>query len=93
MPETIEQIELKDFITKALEDIEMGVDTNIRSFKDAIEFEISITKSQNLAGDVKIYVASGSGEVSKESISKIKFQVYPKITNTDQFAVKEITSS
>ncbi len=78
MPEKIEQIELRDFIAKAIDDIENGVDISKRDIKDAIEFEISVTKSQELKGNVKIYVAEGGGEVDKESIAKLKFQVNPQ---------------
>jgi len=82
MADIIEQIELKDFIRKALEDIESGADTKSRGFKGAVEFEISVTKSQKLEGDVKIYVASGAGEINKESIAKIKFEIWPKTQRT-----------
>lgn len=77
MSEQIEQIELEEFIKKTLSEIEKGAEIGKRRFKDAIEFEISISKTQKIGGDVKIYVAKGSGEQSEEKIAKIKFQIYP----------------
>jgi len=92
MSAKFEQIELEEFIKKALQDIEAGAEIGNRSFKDAIEFEISVSKTEKLSGNVKIYVASGEGETNKESIAKIKFQIYPKYPNNEHLRVHEITS-
>lgn len=73
-----EDIELQEFVKKSLQEIESGAEVGQRTFKDAIEFEVSVSRTQKLNGDVKIYVASGSGELSKENVAKIKFQIYPK---------------
>lgn len=78
MTDKMEQIELEEFIRNVLLQIENGADVGKRSFKDAIEFEVSVSKTEKLEGNVKIYVAQGGGEISKESIAKIKFQVFPK---------------
>jgi len=77
MPEQIEQIELEEFIKKTLSEIEKGAEIGKRSFKDAVEFEISISKTQKIGGDIKIYVAKGEAELSQEKIAKIRFQIYP----------------
>lgn len=78
MTNKMEQIELEEFIKNVLLQIESGADIGKRSFKDAIEFEVSVSKTEKLGGNVKIYVAQGGGEISKESIAKIKFQIFPK---------------
>lgn len=83
MNDNLENIELQDFIKSALQQIEIGADVRKRSFKDAIEFEASVSKTEKLQGNVKIYVAQGGGEISKESIAKIKFQVYPNYPKDD----------
>lgn len=74
----MEQIELQEFVKSVLLQIENGAEVGKRSFKDAIEFEVSVSKTEKLEGNVKIYVAQGGGEISRESIAKIKFQVFPK---------------
>src|SRR5258708_40339385 len=79
MTDKIEEIELEEFVRSVFSQIESGAQVGERSFKDAIEFEVTVSKTQKLGGNVKIYVASGGGEVNKESVARIKFQVYPKL--------------
>ena len=86
MSNKMELIELEEFIKNALLQIERGADIGKRSFKDAIEFEVSISKIEKIGGNVKIYVAQGEKEISKESLAKIKFQIiskYPEETFND----------
>lgn len=78
MTDKMEQIELEEFIKNVLLQIERGAEAGKRSFKDAIEFEVSVSKTEKLGGNVKIYVAQGGGEISRESVAKIKFQVFPE---------------
>ena len=78
MADKIEQIELEEFVRNVLTQIESGAQVGERGFKDAIEFEVTVSKTQKLGGNVKIYVASGGGEVNRESVAKIKFQIFPK---------------
>jgi len=78
MSDKMEQIELEEFIKNVLLQIERGSNIGKRSFKDAIEFEVSVSKTEKLGGNVKIYVAQGGGEISRESVAKIKFQIYPQ---------------
>lgn len=78
MADKIEDIELEEFVRSVLTQIESGAGVGERGFKGAIEFEVTVSKTQKLEGSVKIYIASGGGEVNKESVAKIKFQVYPK---------------
>ncbi len=89
----MEKIELEEFIRNVLLQIERGAEVGKRGFKDAIEFEVSVSKTEKLGGNVKIYVAQGGGEISRESIAKIKFQIFPQypeensrnqIENSDQ---------
>lgn len=77
MIDKMEQIELEEFIKNVLLQIEKGAEVGKRSFKGAIEFEVSVSKTEKLGGNVKIYVAQGGGEISRESVAKIKFQVFP----------------
>lgn len=89
MTDKMEQIQLEEFIKNVLLQIERGAEVGKRSFKDAIEFEVSVSKTEKLGGNVRIYVAQGGGEISRESIAKIKFQIfpeYPKNIFENQFA-------
>lgn len=83
MTDKMEQIELEEFIKNVLLQIERGAEVGKRSFKDAIEFEVSVSKTEKLEGNVKIYVAQGGGEISRESIAKIKFQIFPEYPESD----------
>lgn len=84
MTDKMEQIELEEFIRNVLLQIERGAEVGKRSFKDAIEFEVSVSKTEKLEGNVKIYVAQGGGEISRESIAKIKFQIFPEYPDTSK---------
>ncbi|MBU4339180.1 hypothetical protein KKB43_00990 [Patescibacteria group bacterium] len=77
MPEKLEQIELKEFIRNTIEEIEGGIEIGKRHLNGTMDFEVSISKTQKIEGGIKIYVASGEKEISKEQIAKIKFSVYP----------------
>lgn len=79
MIDKIEEIELEEFVRSVLTQIESGAAVGEKGFKDAIEFEVTVSKTQKLGGNIKVYVASGGGEVNKENVAKIKFQVYPKM--------------
>lgn len=87
MADKIEQIELEEFVRNVLTQIESGAQVGERGFKDAIEFEVTVSKTQKLGGNVKIYVASGGGEVNRESVAKIKFQIFPKYPKDDLGAI------
>ena len=87
MVDKIEDIELEEFVRSVLIQIETGSEVGKRSFKDAIEFEVTVSKTQKLSGNVKVYVASGGGEINKENIAKIKFQVYPNYPKDDSLRV------
>lgn len=78
MTDKMERIQLEEFIKNVLLQIERGAEVGKRSFKDAIEFEVSVSKTEKLGGNVRIYVAQGGGEISRESIAKIKFQIFPE---------------
>jgi len=82
MENKIEPIELQEFIKTTLEQIESGAEIGKRSFRDTVDFEVSVNKTQKIGGGVKIYVASGEGELNKEHVAKIKFSVFPHNPNS-----------
>lgn len=81
MKNKFEPIELQEFIKTTLEQIEDGTEIGKRGLKDSIDFEVSVNKTQKIGGGVKIYVASGEGELNKEHIAKVKFSVFPHNPN------------
>jgi len=87
MKNEIEPIELEEFIKSTIEQIEKGVDLEKRWLKDAIEFDVSVSKTKKLGGGIKVYVASGEGTSEKEQIAKIKFSVRPNYPQSKQSAI------
>lgn len=57
MPDVIEPIELQEFIKKIVSDIETAAER--RAIYEQIEFEISVSQTIKVGGDVKIYVVGG----------------------------------
>lgn len=72
-----EEIELKTFISQALQDIENSIGENWSLIKP-VHFEVSVTKVIKAGVGAKIFVAKGEGEYSKENISRITVEVNPK---------------
>ncbi|MFH2061451.1 MAG: hypothetical protein ABIJ43_00540 [Candidatus Beckwithbacteria bacterium] len=89
MSDKLEQIQLEEFIKNVLTQIEKGAEIGKRSFKDAIEFEVSVSKTEKLEGNVKIYIAQGGGEINKESVAKIKFKIFPNYPDTDSSQIEQ----
>lgn len=81
MKNEFEPIELQEFVKTTLEQIEGGAEIGKRYFKDTVDFEVSVNKTQKIGGDVKIYVASGEGALNQEHVAKIKFSVWPHNPN------------
>ncbi|KKS84988.1 MAG: hypothetical protein UV59_C0012G0081 [Candidatus Gottesmanbacteria bacterium GW2011_GWA1_43_11] len=77
----IEEVELKDFLTKSLEEIEVGAGD--RSINGSVEFEVSVSNVTKKEGSLKVYVAEGQAERTKEKIAKIKFFVSPRPSRHD----------
>lgn len=69
------EIELKDFISKTLNDIELAAGD--RKIIKSVEFEVVVSKTITVGGNLKIIVAQGEGQYSKENVSKIKFEIHP----------------
>ncbi|MDO8136217.1 MAG: hypothetical protein Q6354_01145 [Candidatus Brocadiales bacterium] len=73
----MEQIELKEFVQKVIADIEAGIEIEKRDLNGPIKFEISVSRTEKMDGNLKIFVASGGSSVEKGSVAKISFEVYP----------------
>jgi hypothetical protein len=90
MSETVEPIELKEFIKQTMEAIESGADIEIRSINKPIDFEVAINKITKTDGGIKLYVASGGIGSSTEIVTRIKFSISPKESEASKRAVEEV---
>ena len=74
---TIQPIELREFIEKAIREIEEAADLKKRSLGGPIEFEVTTLASGKQKGGFKVYVLNAGAGRSRESTAKIKFSVHP----------------
>lgn len=67
--------DLKEIVSTTIDSIKEGMKGRECGVIVPIEFEIAVIKAKEAKGGVKFFIADASGNYSKESISKIKFQV------------------
>jgi len=67
--------DLKQIVTSTIESIKEGMKGKDCGVIGMIEFEIAVIKSKEAKGGFRFLIADASGNYSKESISKIKFNV------------------
>lgn len=67
--------DLKDIVRSTIESIKEGLKGKECGVVGPIEFELAVIKAKEEKGGIKFIIADASGNYSKESISKIKFQV------------------
>lgn len=86
----IEPIEVKEFISELMEQIEQGVDIEKRNIKDTVDFEVVVNKATKGEAGVKFYVLSGEAGVNNGYIAKVKFSAYPKTSKRAEREINEI---
>lgn len=72
----IDSEELKELIRSTIQSIEEGV-TEKYQLKGAIEFNLAVVNVKKAEGGIKLLVVDASGKYSKETISKIRFEIEP----------------
>lgn len=77
MTKMIEPIEIKEFISNLLDQIEQGVNIEERDIKDSIEIAVSIDSATKAEGGIK-YIVRGEVGKNTQSVASVKFNVYPK---------------
>lgn len=82
--EKIEPIELQEFVRQAIREIEAGIEIGKRSLDGTINFDVSVTRTQKIAGNVKVYVLGSEGENQKENLARISFKVRPSYPSKPQ---------
>jgi hypothetical protein len=75
---SVDPIEIKDFISQLLDQIEQGSNIEERHINGAIEIEVSIENVIQKEGGLKVYVAHGEAGTKTGQIAKVKFSVYPR---------------
>ncbi|MFQ5862113.1 MAG: hypothetical protein ACE5IC_03225 [Candidatus Brocadiales bacterium] len=76
-------MELEEFVREAITRIKAGVGGN-GHINGTIKFEVFVIKTEKMGGNVKIFVASGGGNVEKESVQKISSEVDPNEPNHER---------
>lgn len=67
--------DLKEIVATKIASIKEGMKSKECGVIGAIEFEIAVVKSQEAKGGFRFFIADASGNYSKESASRIKFNV------------------
>lgn len=73
--------DLKEIVSTTIESIREGLKGKQCGVVGQIEFEIAVIKTKEAKGGLKFLIADASGNYSKESVSRIKFNVIG--TSTD----------
>lgn len=89
----IQPVELREFVEKAIREIEDAADLKKRSLGGPIEFEVTVLASGKQRGGFKMYVLNAGVDRSRESTAKIKFSVHPHYPRERVAeALKEVTA-
>lgn len=67
--------DLKDIVSSTIKSIREGLKDKQCGVIGPIEFELAVIKVKEAKGGMKFLIADTSGNYSKESVSKIKFQI------------------
>ena len=67
--------DLKEIVSTTIESIKEGVKGKEAGVIGPIKFELAVVKSKGAKGGFRFLIAEAGGDYSKESISKIEFQV------------------
>lgn len=78
MTDTIKPIEVQEFISSLVQQIENGVDIETRHIEGTIDIEIEVEEVTQKEGGLKIYVANGKVGSHNGRVSKARFSVRPK---------------
>jgi hypothetical protein len=90
MTDKIEPIEVKEFLSQILSQVEDGVDIEQRNISGPIEVEMSIEKVASKGGEIKAYVVGGGVNTSSNKIARVRFSVYPKQSQRSKNQIEEI---
>lgn len=90
MTQQIEPVELQEFVKQTMEAIENGADIESRTICGQVDFEVVINNVKKVDGGIKVYVVSGAGLSSTEKITRIKFSVNPKDSESSKREYDEV---
>jgi len=89
----IEPIEIKEFLSQLVRQIEDGVDIETRYIVGNIDVEVSVENVTHKDGNLKIYVASGAAGTSTNQIAKAKFSVQPRFSERQKREIEKVALS
>ena len=89
----VEPIEIKEFISALMEQIEQGVDIEKRSIKDSVDFEVVVNKAVKGEAGMKFYILSGEAGTTNGYVAKVKFSAYPKASTKDLNQIAELSKN
>ncbi len=67
--------DLKEIVSTTIESIKEGLKGKECGVIGPLKFELAVVKSKGAKGGLRFLIAEAGGDYSKESISKIEFQV------------------
>jgi hypothetical protein len=78
---SIDGEELKNLVSSTIENIEAGLKGKSKEYilNGSIKFEVAVLTVKKGEGGLKLFVVDLSGKASKESASKITFEVKQKV--------------
>jgi hypothetical protein len=76
--------DLKELVSTTIESVREGMKDKKCGAAGTIKFEVAIIKSKEAKTGFKFFIANASGNYSKESISKISFEVLGTGTPADR---------
>ena len=88
--ENIFKIELREFLSKLADDIEQGVNIELRNIVGEIEVEVILVQTMEAEGKVRLYVVDGKGNYSNEKTTKVKFKFSPKMSESTKRTINGI---
>ncbi|MEK7549161.1 MAG: hypothetical protein AAB496_01580 [Patescibacteria group bacterium] len=84
-----EPIEVRDFISQLVSQIEDGVNIELRHIVNNIDIEVVVERVVTKGGGLKIYVASGKAEGQSSHIAKARFSVRPRQSEREKNIIAE----
>jgi len=72
--------EIKEFLESLQDQIIEGLHDDM-TLKGEIDVELSIVTNKEAGGKVRVFVVDAGGKYEKETISKVKFKIRPKMEN------------
>lgn len=71
----IDSQELTEYIKGVITAIESATQNNNHYLSGNVEFDLAVVTTKKGEGSLKLFVVNAGGEIEKEAISRVKFQI------------------